>query len=159
MMVVRMYVMKACDEWTYGSKPLVSESDIGLGLWCHVVGRVDAGVLKDPGAFIVRVARSEHSQKAWVFSSTAVRNSENSQSAVVLFLKLDNRWKWVATFTLRPPYFAGKNHPVSRPFWTLRRSPQCRREGFTVRKGARGPTVLHVFLSLWVVSLFFVCAE
>jgi len=154
-----MYAIKACEEWMYGSKPLVSGSDIGLGFWCRVVGLVDAGVLKDRGAFIVRVARSEHSQKTWVFSSTAVKNSENSQSAAVLFLKLGTRWKWVATFILRPPCFAGKNHPVSRPFWTLRRSPQCRREVQVVRKGARGPTVLHIFLSLSVVSLFFPCAE
>jgi len=73
-----MYAIKACEEWMYGSKPLVSGSDIGLGLWCCVVGWVDAGVLKDPGAFIVRVARSEHSQKTWVSFTALLWETERT---------------------------------------------------------------------------------
>jgi len=152
-----MYAIKACEEWKYGWKPRVSGSDFGLGLWRRVVGRVDAGFLKDPGAFIVRGARSEQSQKTWVFSSTAVRNSENSHSAAVLFLKLGTRWKWVATFILRPPYFAGRTtqyqgrsgrfgevHSADERAWRSGRGPDAR-------------CVAHIFVFIGSIIIFPLC--
>jgi hypothetical protein len=152
-----MYAINSCEEWRYGSKPRVSGSDVGLGLWRRVVEWMPAfwRTLVPSSSGLRRPSTPRRLE----YSAALLWGAQNSQSAAVLFLKLGTRWKWVATFTLRPPYFAGKNHPVSRPFWPLQRSPQCRREGLAVRKGPRGPTVLHIFLCLSVVPLFFPCID
>ena len=148
-----MYAIKACEGWRYGSKPRVSGSDFGLGLWRRVVGRVDfrrsegswclhrqgCEVRAVPEDLSLQQHRCEklrtHKVQLYSFLNSAL---DGSKWPRLLFGRLTSQERTTQYQGRSGPF--GEVHSADEKTWRSGRGPE-----------ARGPTVLHISLSLSVI--------